>query len=336
MKKINVNRWAGGADKHGLAQALVGCSSIAELRAMTPLPDTAQRLIDKAVVSVGLERLSFVKALIARGLTFPIADPLGVMEVYWEKESKAGAAQRTMLPGSRGENQLTDRSGVYIPIYATWDDFQLNIRTLRASERAGVPLDTSMVAQATRRVNEAIEDAAINGAGVTVRGNATPGLVNAPNAAHQGFVSSQAWDNAAHTGNNILTDVLNMITKAQQNNRFGPYALVTGTLYGNKLNDDFKANSALTIMQRLNEIDTSGGAKLEIIIADRVPADTAILVQMTSNVVDLIDGQEPIPVSWTDGSGFNRYFTVMAFQVPRIRDDYDGKSGIVIGTPSGV
>lgn len=325
----------GRGSSSGLGAALYSCGSIAELRANAPLPDTSQRLIDKAVVSVGLERLAFVKALITRGLTFPISDPLGVMEVYWEREAKVGAAKRTMLPGARGENQLADRSGVYIPIYATWDDFNLNTRTLRVSERAGTPLDTSMVAQATRRVNEAIEDAAINGAGLKARGNDTPGLLTAPNAARQGFVSSQAWDNASHTGNNILTDVLNMINKLQQNNRFGPYALVTGTIYGNVLNNDFKANSALTILQRLKEIDTSGGALLDVIISDRVPADTVFLVQMTSNVVDLIDGQEPIPISWSSGDGMNRSFLVLAFQVPRIRDDYDSKSGICIGTPSG-
>lgn len=317
----------------GLSSALLRCNSIAELRALAPLPDEAQRLIDNAVVNVGLSRLTIAADVMAAGLTFPLADPLSVMELYWEKQNKVGHAQRTMLPNVRGENQMLQRTGERIPIYATMDDFAFNIRVLRAAERAGVPLDTSHVEQAVRRVNEAIEDSIINGAGIQVGGNSAPGLLNAPNANTENFIDAESWTAANHSGEDILADVLELIEAAQQDKKYGPYNLYVPTAYDLKLNNDFKANSDKSIRSRLEEL-VVGGRNLVIKGADMMPADTVVLVQMTSDVVQMIVGQEPTVISWEDGPGWERKFAVLAFMVPRVRDDYDGQSGIVIGTPT--
>jgi len=320
----------GRAPMPGLGNALLRCNSIDELRTLAPLPKDAQELIDRAVVRVGLDRLIIVQDLMAEGLTYSLPDPLSVMELYWERADEIGDARRVMLPHARGEDQLAEFDGQRIPIYATIDDFTLNIRTLRASERAGAPLDTFQVEQATRRVNESIEDAAINGAGLAVGGNSAPGLLDAPNKGTSIYTGGEAWDASGHTGEEILGDVLAMVDVAQAAKKYGPYNLYIPTEYGNKLNADFKANSALTIRQRLEELEV-GGRNLRIRVADLLPDDRTALVQMTSDVIDVIVGQEPTVISWESGDGFVRYFIVMAFVVPRVRDDYDGNSGIVIG-----
>lgn len=318
----------------GLGNALLRCNSIDELRSLAPLPKDAQELIDRAVVSVGLERLTIAADVMAAGLTFPLADPLSVMEVYWESESKAGHAQRTMLPDARGERQIIDRSGQRIPIYATMDDFSFNIRTLRAASRAGAPLDTSHVAQATRRVNESIEDAIINGAALAAAGNDVPGLMNETNVNTVTYTgSNKAWDHASKTGEEIVIDVLAMIAANQADGYYGPYNLYVPTDYGTALMKNWSDGTTtfpITIMERLEQI-TVGGRALRIAVADRLADDYTILVQMTSDVVDMIVGQEPTTVSWEDGPGWNRYFAVMAFMVPRIKSDYDGGSGVCVG-----
>lgn len=316
-----------------LSNALLSINSIDDLRAYSPLPDEAQRLIDTAVVSVGLERLTLVADLYAAGLTFPLADPLSVMELYWERDSKIGHAKRMMLPNARGENQLVNRDGLRIPIYATVEDFNLNVRTLRASLRAGTPLDTSMVAQAVRRVNESIEDAAINGAGLAVGGNTAYGILTHPNANTQAYSGGEAWTAAAHDGEDILGDVLNMVDALQADNMFGPYRLYVNTTYGNKLNEDFKANSDKTILQRLQEM-TFEGQPLTVRVADRLPANYTALVQMTSNVVDVIDGQQPTVISWASANGMEQFFMVLAFVIPRIKAAIDGTCGICVGNLS--
>lgn len=315
----------------GLQSAILQSNGdLAQVRALAPLPKDAQELIDNAVVNVALERLTVAADVMAAGLTFALPGWLGVMELYWENAAKIGDARRTMTPGSRGERQMPDRLPERLPIYATLDDFSFNIRVLLASQNGGSPLDVTGVEQATRRVNESIEDAFINGADMTVDGKEAPGLLNAPNANSQLFIDNESWTNVNHSGEDILADVLNMKLAAHADNQFGPYNLYVPTAYDVKLDEDFKSESDKTIRQRLLEIDGIGS----ISAADRLPVDTVVLVQMTNETIQAVVGQEPTTVNWTDGSGWEQFFVVMACVIPRVRSDYDGQSGIVIGTPN--
>lgn len=319
-----------GSAPAGMAEALLRASSIAELRDLSPMPDDAQKLIDDAVIGVALERLVVFADVMAAGLVFPISEPLSVLDVQWEQISKSGGAQRTMNPGARGESQLVDRSIKNIPIYVTADDFSLNVRSVLASARNGTPLDLTMVEQATRRVNEALEDAIINGADVQVGSNTTPGILGAPNVNTQAYVDNEAWTVVGHSGDDILADVLNMFDQLQTDKMYGPYNLYIPTTYGNKINQDFKANSDKTIRMRLEELE-AGGRNLIVRVADQLPTDRTILMQMTSDVIDIIDGEQPTVVPFTSLDGFTLYWIVMAIMVPRVKDDYTGQSGICTG-----
>lgn len=305
--------------------------SIPALRALSPLSDKAQVAVDRTVVNVGLERLVFVADLLSEGLVQPLEDPLSVTQYEWEQVSKTGYAIRTMSPSARGENQLVDRRVKRVPIYCTTDDFSVGIRTLKMSQRVGQPIDVTQVEQATRRVNEAIEDAAINGSTTvdgtqfTVGGYAAPGLLNAPNANAYSLTADWTGTNTiGTTGPAMLADLLAMISLAQTDKKFGPYNLYVGTKAGLLLESDFKTNTQGTIRSRLEEIE-SGGRKVRIRVADQMPnAATGVqaaLVQMTSDVVQLIDGQRPIVIPWTSNDGFTLYWLVMAIQVQRMRDD---------------
>lgn len=305
-------------------------NAIGELRAMFPLPDDAQRQVDDRVVDVGFDRLTLVADLIAEGLTFSLPNWLAVPELYWERSSRAGYAKRTMTPDTRDENQRIDRSGRTLPIYATIDGFEFGIRELLAAQRSGYQIDLAHVEGATRNCNEAIEDAAWNGAGVTFKGNSTPGVLTAPNVNTQAYKDNEAWTAAGHSGEDIVEDVLAMAAKLEAARRFGPYNLYIPTAYGNKLNQDFKANGDSSIRRRLEDLEF-GGRNLRVRVADQLPANRTALIQMTRDVIDVVVGQTPTAVSWTDGPGWRRHFAVLACVVPRVRDDAEGKSGIVIG-----
>lgn len=304
-------------------------------RAAAPLEDKAQVVIDRAVVEVGLQRLTFVADLLSEGLTYPLSDPLSVTQLEWSKSSKVGAAQRTMNPSARGENKLPLVLPSRLPIYLTTDTFSLDIRTLKMSRRVGTPLDTSLIKVCTRSVNEAIEDAALNGA-TTLDGQAlqdsgytAPGLLNAPNANAQS-ITVAAWTTAT-VGSTVLAEVLAMIGKLQADLKFGPYNLYVGTAIGLALENDFKANGDLTIRQRLEGL-TAGGRPLRIRVTDMMPAATVAMVQMTSDVIEIVNGQPPTVIPWTSLDGFTVHNLVMAIMVPRVRSDYNGNSGIVVGS----
>lgn len=306
------------------------------LRTAAPLTDRAQIILDQAVVSVGMQRLSFVADLIAEGLTFNLTDPLSVTQLEWNKMNKVGAAQRTMTPSARGENKLPNVLPARLPIYLTTDNFELDIRTLKQSQRLGQPLDTNLIEQCTRSVNEAIEDAGINGATtldgqpLAVAGYSAPGLVNAPNA-NTYNITDAAWVTAP-VGTTIVTETLAMVAVAQGDNKFGPFNLYVGTVIGNNLQGDFSTTKGEgTIQDRLEKIQ-AGGRNLRVKVADMMPAGTVALVQMTKDVVDVVVGQPPTVIPWTSLDGFTIYNLVMGIMIPRFRSDYNGQSGIVIGT----
>lgn len=318
-----------------------GDVSVASLRALSPLSERAQIQVDQAVVNVGMQRLTVVADIMSAGLTYTLTDPLSVTQIEWETRNRVGGAQRTMSPRARGENQMPNRGVGRIPVFVTTDDFQLEIRTLKMSQRVGQPLDLSQIEQATRNVNEAFEDAMINGAtdgsGVAfnVGGYPAPGLLNAPNANTYIYSGggTNAWTNAAKTGQQIQDDVQAMADILRADLKFGPYNLYIPADYDAVLNKDFKSATSGTIRERLAKLEF-GGRALNIKSADMMPANKTVMVQMTSDVVDIVDGLSPTVFPWTSPDGWTLFWMVMGIQVPRVRSDYDGKSGIVIGFTS--
>ena len=305
------------------------------LRTLAPMSDKAQVLLDRAVVEVGLQRLTVAADIMAAGLTYPLSDPLSVAQLEWNSQSKIGAAQRTMNPQSRGENKLPIVSPNRLPIYLTTDEFEIDIRTLKTSQRVGTPLDTAVVKQCVRAVNEAIEDATINGAttldgqDLKVAGYSAPGLLNAPNAEAQALTLA-SWDSTP-VGSTVFAEVLAMIAKLQANKKYGPYRLYIPTDVGLAFDNDYNATNnaqGLTIRQRLLQIESLQAVR----VADMLPATKVVLVQMTSDVVDMVVGQPPTIIPWTSLDGFSIHNLVMAIMIPRVRSDYNGDSGICVGT----
>ena len=57
-----------------------------------------------------------------------------------------------------------------------------------------------------------------------------------------------------------------------------------------------------------------------------------VLVQLTRNVVDWAEALPIQTLEWASGDGMVSHFKVMAVGAPRVKADYDGKSGIVHAT----
>jgi hypothetical protein len=332
---LNINGPLPAGAPPALRLLVEGKLTVAQFRALRPLPENAQKLIDDTVNRVGLDRLSVVADLMSDGLTYDIGQSFwGTTQVQWDEQSEAGGARRTMEPRARGENFIIDRRAKILPVYLTWDTFELGIRTLSASQRGGgVPLDTSLIEQATRRVNEAIEDAAINGIPTPVFGSSVPGLLNAPNVNTYAYAGGEAWTAAGKTGQEIIDDVLAMVTLAVGDRKFGPYTLYVNTAYDLILNrnwSDGVTTFPTTVRQRLEQM-SFGGQPLRVRSADMLPANRTVLVQRTSDVIDLVVGQEPTVISWDQDGGLGMNWIVLACIIPRVKTTYTDQSGIVTG-----
>lgn len=314
-----------------LIDSIRAAGSIDAFRAAAPLPKNTQEMIDNAIVRVGRQRLVLVNDLISDpSLAVPVPNWLSIPTLTSHRLGEAGRASRSMVPGVRGERQLMQWEPYSIPLYVTWDDFQIDAREQAASERVGQPIDTVHAEQATRNVNEDLEDAALNG-GVTVGGLTVPGALDTTTT--QAYVSNEAWDAAGHDGGDIETDVLAMVAQLQANKFYGPYNLYVNTAYGVKLEkkwSDGVTTFPITIRQHLEQMQF-GGRGLRVRVADQLAADRTLLVQMTSDVIDIQVGQQPTPISWQGADPWHTNNVILACIVTRVKVNTEGNYGICAG-----
>lgn len=278
--------------------------------------------LDDAIIEEGMVRLRGVADLMAAGLTVPVPDAMGTMLLQWENVTDMNPAEVSLSGVSRTEDDQQDFNIGNLPMPITHKDFNINLRHLAASRKRGESLDTSQARVAGRLVAEQIEYMLFNG-GKTFGGNTIYGLTTHP---QRNLVSTTtgAWSASGKTGEQILADVLNMITALEGDRMFGPYRLYVPSNYNMKLESDFKANSDKSIRQRLLEVDRLQG----IATVDQLAAGHVTLFQATKDVVAIADGETLQSVQWDVEGGFIIKMKAFAIQVPLIRADAQGRCGV--------
>jgi len=317
----------GAATPHGsVAMRLLqsGFNPLA-LRTLAVLRKEEWIQFDQKLIEIARQRLRGVADLMGAGLTFPLSNGMGTTVVQWEQVSDMDPAIRSMDGLRRTQDDRVEFNLNSLPIYITHKDFSLNLRHLEASRRLGESIDTTQIATATRLVSDDLENALFNGTGnYTVLSDTVHGYTTHPN--RNTYELTVDWDTA--TGEQMIADILAMINIAHSDNMFGPYWLYVPTSYGVQLDDDFKTNSDRTRRERLLAIDSISAIRT----ADFLAADNIMLVQPTSDVIDMVTGMQPTVVEWEEEGGFKLNFKVMAIMVPRIKNDYEGRSGLVHGS----
>jgi uncharacterized linocin/CFP29 family protein len=302
---------------------LQGGFDVSVMRPLAILRKEEWLFFDEKVVQVTRQRLRAVADLLGGGLTFPLANPMGTTVLQWERSSDMTPAERSMDGLSRTRDDRVEFDQQNLPIYITHKDFSLNLRHLEASRKLGQPLDATEVEIATRRVNDNLEDALVNGlAGYTVAGNTGYGYTTHPNR-NTYELAAGSWLTA--TGTQILADVLNMITVAHQDNFFGPFVIYVPTDYWVALLADFKTESDKTILSRIMEIPDVQDVR----VLDTLTSNQVIFVQLTTDVVEEVVGFQPQLVQWEEQGGFKINFKVLAIMVPRLKSDFNGNMGLV-------
>lgn len=278
---------------------------------------------DEAIIKVAEDRLTGVADLMSRGLVYNVANGLGTTVLEYEDMSDMEAAQVSMDAVTRGDGDRVEFDINYLPLPITHKDFQINIRVLEASRKLGNPLDTTMAELAARKVSEMNEQYLFQGASAYAFGGGTiRGYVDAPN--RNTVTLAQNWDASGKTGEEILQDVRDMKQASINANHFGPWLLYIPTAYETVLDDDFKANSDKTIRQRILEIAGIDDVK----VSDYLTANNVLLVQMTSDVVRMVQGLPLTTVEWQTQGNMVFHFKVMNILVPQVRWDQTLQSGI--------
>ena len=287
--------------------------------------------LDEALLVASRYRLGGVDDLISNGLTYQLGNAMGTTVLEWHDVSDGMEATVTMDGVTRGNGDRPKFQHNYLPIPIIHVDYEINARVLASSRSLGNPLDTTMAEMAARRISEKLEDMLFTNTTFAFgetdsRGeNKIYSYVNHPdrNLVHL----SIHWDHSAMTPAGILQDVQEMKQASINARHYGPWMLYIPTAYETILDDDYDTDgsSVLTIRERILKLGNIKGIK----VVDTLTADNVLLVQMTPDVVRLVQGMGLQNVEWqTEGKWLSK-FKVVTIQVPQLRSDQNGKSGVV-------
>ena len=280
--------------------------------------------IDRVVQKIARERLTGVSDLFNAGLTYNISNAMGKTVLEYQDMNDPGSANISMDGATMGQGDRPKYSTKYLPIPIIHGDFTLDQRSLEASRNSGDSLDTTMVEAVTRRVSEKLEDLLFTNTSFTYGGGTIYSYISDTNGNDVSL--STNWDASGKTGAQILEDIQDMKKAMINAKHFGPYMVYIPTDYETVMGDDYTSGYPKSIRERLMELDGIMGIK----VADRLADDTVVMVQMNSSTIRMVNGFSPRVVQWSSQGGMVHHFKVMTIQVPQIRADQDGNSGLCV------
>lgn len=276
--------------------------------------------LDTRIVKIAQERLTVVQDLIDGGFTYDLGG-IGTTISQWQTESDMTPATVSMEPDSQDNRDLLDYELAQVPIPIIHKDFKLGIRQIEASRRMGSNIDMTNADAAARRVAIGMEDLVIRGYGNAFGGNPIYGYTTHPNRITG--TAPGPWSPA--TLENVYATVLAMLTAADKAGFFGPFNLYIPSGIGMVLYTYYTDGSGQTVEMRLQNI----GLINKIAVADRLPANQLVMVQMDTSVVDLAVAQPLMPVEWDDQGGLVTNYKVLTAMAPRLKANQNGGLGIV-------
>ena len=287
--------------------------------------------LDEALIEVTRYRLGGADDLISKGLVYNLGNGMGTTVLEWHDVSDAFEADLTMDAVTRTVGDRPVFQHNYLPIPIIHVDYEINARVLEASRKLGNPLDTTSAERAARRVLEKLENMFFTdttfsyGEKDSKSRNTIYSYLNYPD--RNTVTLSVNWDASGSTGAGILQDVQEMKAASIADYHYGPWMLYIPTAYESRMDDDYdiSGTSLMTVRERLLKLGGIQGIK----VVDSLPANNVLLVQMTSDVVRLVRGMGLTNIQWATEGGMVTKFKVMTIQVPQIRSDQNGRTGIV-------
>jgi uncharacterized linocin/CFP29 family protein len=296
--------------------------NVEALRTQDYLGKDAWTHFDNRVIEIARHRLVGVGDLISRGLVYNVPNAMGVTRIEWERIGDMGPADLDMAGVTEGRTDAMGMDLVGMPLPIVHKDFWINIRKLEASRNSGMPLDTTQAEICARKVSERIESMLFLGDTSLGTNNQIYGYATAPNRITGSTTAS--W--ATASGAQIVGDVIAMIAAANAKEMWGPFVFYVSYASMSNMGNDYKAESDKTILERVKEIEGVGDVKVSYYVPN---SDTVFAVQMTSDVVDMIDGIQPTMVQWDSLGGMRKNFKVLAIMVPRVKSTIESQSGII-------
>ena len=272
-------------------------------------------------------------------------DGMSSMVLEYQTMSDPGEAVVDFDGMTEGRNDapLFKLEGLPLPI--THADFWFPDRLLAISRRNGTPLNTRMAEASARRVAESVEQTLIGTLTGPILGNAASGaagLAYSRAAQVYGYTNHPARstknDITAPTAggwkpDTLISELLTARNTLYNNNFYGPFMLYHSTDWDQYLDNDYYALATSgmaaptqTLRQRIRQIDGFQDIRRLDFLTSTF---TILIIQMTSDVVQAVNGMDIQTVQWPTMGGMRKNFKVMTIQVPLITPDYDDRCGIM-------
>jgi hypothetical protein len=284
--------------------------------------------MDQAIVRATRQRLRAWADLSAASSVGGF-DAMSKLTYEYEMMSDPGEAVVDMdaLADARRDSPLFKLTSVPLPI--THSDFWFSDRRLRVSANSSTPLGTTMAEAAGRRVAETVEKTLIGTEAGLTYGTQTAGYTTFPYRNVKTNVTIPTGANPEAT----VADILAMRQSLYADGFFGPFMVYHSTDWDLYLDNDYARlggnNASMTLRERLRGIEgIQDVRRLDFLTS----TFTLLMVQMTPEVAQAINGLDVTTVQWPSQGGARLNFKVMCIQVPLLRRDFNGNCGILHAT----
>lgn len=289
----------------------------------------AWKAYDDAVVRAVRDRLRLFADIRGAGLEYNLPNGMAHTVLQYQTTGDIGPATIGMDPIRRGESDAADRDVGFFPLPCIYKDFDFSARQIAVSTggRVPMPVDTDTAALAARKVAEGIEMLTAGTAGTFSYGGGTIyGYTNFPERATKTDMTVPTGSNGGTTVNELLALRQMLI----DDKHYGPFMLYMNSQWAQFLDNDFSTTKGdNTLRQRIMAID---GIQ-DIRISDYLPTTKyhCVLVEMTSETVRAVIGMEVQTLQWESMGGLMKHFKVICINLPQIRPDTNGNSGVAHG-----
>ena len=311
-----------GQMQKDLAARVLAAGGVQELRAnATTLEEKEWEIVDKAISNIARPLLVGVNDLRDKPELVKTIDAMQSTVLAYDKISDLEEAEITMKLSQRPRNDRPTYERAYVPLPFFTKFFQLDARELNMGRKLGTPLDTSAAAAASVKVAELAEQVLFRGASsYTAAGGVLYGYCDFPDRNTLSLGTS--W--VTETGENIVLDVISFINASVADNHYGPWMLYVPQAYAGALSKDHKANSSLTVAERIRSIS----GIIDVKVAPKLAADNVVLVEMSPMTIELVMGMDITNIPWNTETG-DLMHLVAACIIPLPKADADGRCGIV-------
>jgi len=304
--------------------------------------------MDRRVVMATRQRLRLAEYLSSR-VSFGGFDAWGHMTLEYEAMSDPGEALVSMDGMQEGRNDTPAFKLRSMPLPIVHSDFRMSARLLANSRNNGRPLDSTKAEAHGRRVGELIEKLAIGRetgpewGTVSTGPNAHDGdsqifgLINYPDRLTKTDLTTPTGENPDAT----IADLLEAREQMFQAGFFGPYVIFHSTDWDQYLDRDYftgtyaqgLAGASITLRERIRRAGFEDVIRLDFLPATSYPF-RMVMVQVTNEVVEWINGMRPTLIQWTEKGGMDLRFKIMAIQCLRLKHDYNDNCGVLDMTTS--